>query len=258
MGLNIKNPLIFFDLETTGIDIIKDRIVEISMIKVFPDGHEEVKTRRINPEMHIPEEASAVHSIYDEDVKDEPRFREIAKSLAAFIEGCDFAGFNSNKFDVPMLAEEFLRAGVDVDMKKHKFIDVQNIFHKMEQRTLIAAYKFYCNKDLENAHSALADTRATYEVLQAQVERYEELQNDVAFLADFSSRSNNVDYAGRVVYNNKGVEVFSFGKHKGRSVEEVFREEPSYYAWIMNGDFPQYTKKVLTSIRLRMGKESLK
>ena len=258
MGLNIKNPLIFFDLETTCIDIIKDRIVEISMIKVFPDGHEEVKTRRINPEMHIPEEASAVHSIYDEDVKDEPRFREIAKSLAAFIEGCDFAGFNSNKFDVPMLAEEFLRAGVDVDMKKHKFIDVQNIFHKMEQRTLIAAYKFYCNKDLENAHSALADTRATYEVLQAQVERYEELQNDVAFLADFSSRSNNVDYAGRVVYNNKGVEVFSFGKHKGRPVEEVFREEPSYYAWIMNGDFPQYTKKVLTSIRLRMGKESLK
>ena len=251
MKLNLKNPIVFLDLETTGVDPSKDRIVEISLVKVFPDGSKEVKTRRINPEMPIPPESTAVHGISDEDVKECPRFREIAKSLASYIEGCDFGGFNSNKFDIPVLAEEFLRAGVDIDLKKRKMIDVQNIFHKMEQRTLVAAYKFYCNKDLEQAHSAEADTLATYEVLMAQLDRYAELKNDVDFLADFSSRSQFVDYAGRIIYDEKGVEVFNFGKHKGRSVAEVFREEPSYYSWMMNGDFPKYTQKVITEIRLR-------
>ena len=251
MKLNLKRPLVFFDLETTGVDTAKDRIVEISMVKVMPDGEEIVRTRLINPQMHIPEDATAVHGITDEDVKDQPTFTQIAKSLSQFIEGCDFGGFNSNRFDLPMLVEEFLRAGVDVDFKNRKFIDVQNIFHKMEQRTLVAAYKFYCNKDLTDAHSAEADTRATYEVLKAQLDRYSELQNDVAALAEFSSRGETVDYAGRIVYNDKGEEVFNFGKYKGVKVSEVFQREPSYYDWMMNGDFPLYTKKVITEIRLR-------
>ena len=251
MQLNLKNPIVFFDLETTGVDTSRDRIVEISTVKVFPNGDKEVKTRRLNPEMHIPEEATAVHGITDEDVANEPPFRAIAKSLAAYLEGCDFGGFNSNKFDVPVLMEEFLRAGVNVDFKNRKFIDVQNIFHKMEQRTLEAAYRFYCDKTLENAHSAEADTVATYEVLMAQLDRYPELQNDVSYLADFSARGQSADYAGRILYDDKGVEVFGFGKYKGRSVAEVFREEPSYYSWMMNGDFPLYTKKVITEIRLR-------
>ncbi|MBR3846675.1 MAG: 3'-5' exonuclease [Alistipes sp.] len=251
MKLNLKRPIVFFDLETTGVDTAKDRIVEISMIKIMPDGEEIVKTRRLNPEMPIPAEATAVHGITDEDVKDEPTFTQIAKSLAQFIQGCDFGGFNSNRFDLPVLVEEFLRAGVDVDLKRRRFIDVQNIFHKMEQRTLVAAYKFYCDKNLEDAHSAEADTRATYEVLKAQIERYGELQNDVDFLADFSSRGETADYAGRILYNEKGEEVFGFGKYKGRSVADVFRTEPSYYDWMMNGDFPLYTKKVITEIRLR-------
>lgn len=254
MNLNLKRPIVFFDLETTGIDLSRDRIVEISLVKISPNGDQELKTRRINPEMPIPPEATAIHRITDDDVKDCPRFKEIAKSLAQYIEGCDLGGYNSNKFDIPMLVEEFLRADVDVDLKKRKFIDVQNIFHKMEQRTLIAAYKFYCGKDLENAHSAEADIMATYEVLQAQLDRYPELQNDVDFLAGFSERGKSADYAGRIIYNDKGQEVFAFGKHKGRVVEEVFREEPSYYAWMMNGDFPRYTKKVITEIRLRSGK----
>ncbi len=251
MKLNLKRPLVFFDLETTGVDTAKDRIVEISMVKVMPDGEEIVRTRLINPQMHIPEDATAVHGITDEDVKDQPTFAQIAKSLSQFIEGCDFGGFNSNRFDLPMLVEEFLRAGVDVDFKNRKFIDVQNIFHKMEQRTLVAAYKFYCNKDLTDAHSAEADSRATYEVLKAQLDRYSELQNDVAALAEFSSRGETVDYAGRIVYNDKGEEVFNFGKYKGVKVSEVFQREPSYYDWMMNGDFPLYTKKVITEIRLR-------
>lgn len=252
MKLELKNPIIFFDLETTGVDTSKDRIVEISLVKVMPDGEQETKTRRINPEMPIPPASTAIHGITDEDVKDAPRFREVAKSLAQYIEGCDLGGFNSYKFDLPLLAEEFLRAGVDIDLKKRKMIDVQNIFHKMEQRTLVAAYKFYCDKDLQDAHSAEADTLATYEVLLAQLARYpDDLKNDVDFLADFSLRSKFVDYAGRVVYDDKGVEVFAFGKHRGRSVAEVFRKEPSYYSWIMDGDFPQYTKKVVTEIRLR-------
>ena len=251
MQLNLRNPLVFFDLETTGIDIAKDRIVEISMMKVMPNGEEIVKTRRINPGMPIPPESTAIHGITDEDVKDCPKFKEIAKSLAAQIEGCDLAGFNSNRFDIPMLAEEFLRAGVDVDLNRRKFIDVQTIFHKMEQRNLTAAYKFYCNKDLANAHSAEADTMATYEVLKAQLDRYPELENDVNFLSKYSSFTNNVDFAGRMVYNEKGQEVINFGKYKGRLVEEVLKSDPSYYAWIMNGDFPLNTKKMLTEIRLR-------
>ena len=251
MELNLKRPLVFFDLETTGVDTVNDHIVEVSMIKIMPSGEEVVRTRRINPQMHIPEQATAIHGITDEMVKDEPTFAQIAKSMAQFIEGCDFGGFNSNRFDLPMLVEEFLRAGVDVDFKRCKFIDVQNIFHKMEQRTLVAAYKFYCDKDLQDAHSAEADTRATYEVLKAQLDRYPDLQNDVASLADFSARGETVDYAGRIVYNDKGEEVFAFGKHKGRRVSDVFEQEPSYYSWMMNGDFPLYTKKVITEIRFR-------
>ena len=251
MQLNLRNPLAFFDSETTGIDIAKHRTVQISMAKEMPNGEEIVKTRRINPGMPIPPESTAIHGITDEDVKDCPKFKEIAKSLAAQIEGCDLAGFNSNRFDIPMLAAEFLRAGVDVDLNRRKFIDVQTIFHKMEQRNLTAAYKFYCNKDLANAHSAEADTMATYEVLKAQLDRYPELENDVNFLSKYSSFTNNVDFAGRMVYNEKGQEVINFGKYKGRLVEEVLKSDPSYYAWIMNGDFPLNTKKMLTEIRLR-------
>ena len=251
MNLNLKRPIIFFDLETTGVDTSRDRIVEISMVKVMPDGEEIVKTRRINPEMHIPAEATEVHHITDEDVKDCPTFKQIAKSLYQFMEGCDFGGFNSNRFDLPMLVEEFLRVGVDVDFKKRKFIDVQNIFHQMEQRTLVAAYKFYCDKDLTEAHSAEADTLATYEVLKAQLERYNNLENDVEALAKFSSRGETADYAGRIGYNDKGEEIFTFGKYKGRTVVEVFSTDPSYYTWLMNGDFPAYTKKVITEIRCR-------
>ncbi len=251
MQLKLKNPIIFFDLETTGIDISRDRIVEISLVKILVNGDKEVKTRRLNPEMHIPEEASAIHGIYDEDVKDCPTFRAVAKSLAAYMEGCDLGGYNSNRFDIPVLVEEFIRVGVDVDFKRRKFVDVQNIFHIKEKRTLEAAYRFYCDKELENAHSAEADTIATYEVLEAQLDRYPDLENDIAFLAEFSARDNCADYAGRIVYNDKGVEVFSFGKHKGRAVAEVFEREPSYYSWMMDGDFPGYTKKVITEIRLR-------
>ena len=251
MQLNLKNPIVFFDLETTGINIVKDRIVEISFVKVHPNGKEESKTRRINPEMPIPPESTAIHGITDEDVKDCPTFKEIAKSLATQIEGCDLAGYNSNRFDIPLLAEEFLRAGVDIDLNKRKFVDVQTIFHKMEQRTLSAAYKFYCNKSLENAHTAEADTMATYEVLKAQLDRYPELQNDINFLSQYSSFTNNVDFAGRMVYNDKGEEVINFGKYKGRLVEEVLKNDPGYYSWIMNGDFPLNTKKILTEIKLR-------
>jgi DNA polymerase-3 subunit epsilon len=251
MQLNLRNPIIFLDLETTGIDVSRDRIVEISLVKVLPGGDREVKTRRVNPEMPIPPEATAIHGITDDDVKDAPPFRAIAKSLASYMEGCDLGGFNSNRFDIPVLVEEFLRAGVDIDFKRRKFVDVQNIFHQKERRTLEAAYKFYCDRELENAHSAEADVIATYEVLEAQLDRYPDLQNDVAFLADFSARDNCVDYAGRIVYDDKGVEVFGFGKHKGRAVSEVFQREPTYYTWMMEGDFPAFTKKVITEIRLR-------
>ena len=251
MKLNLKRPIIFFDLETTGIDVSKDRIVEISLVKVMPDGEEIIKTRRINPEMHIPAEATEIHHITDEDVKDCPTFRQIAKSLYQFMEGCDFGGFNSNRFDLPMLVEEFLRVGVDVDFKNRRFVDVQNIFHKKEERTLVAAYRFYCNRELDAAHSAEADTLATYEVLKAQLERYNDLENDIEALAKYSTRNETADYAGRIGYNDKGEEIFLFGKYKGRTVTEVFSSDQSYYSWLMNGDFPQYTKKILTEIRCR-------
>lgn len=250
MQLNLKNPLVFFDLETTGTNITTDRIVEISYLKVMPNGEEVSKTYRVNPEMHIPEQASQVHGIYDNDVADCPTFKELAKVLAREFEGCDLAGYNSNRFDIPLLAEEFERVGVNIDLSKRKFVDVQVIFHKMEQRTLSAAYKFYCKKDLENAHSADADTRATYEVLKAQLDRYPQLQNDVAVLSEMTY-NRNVDFAGRIVYNDQDEEVFNFGKYKGMRVVDVLHRDPGYYSWIMNGDFALNTKRVLTNIRLR-------
>lgn len=252
MKLQLRNPIVFFDLETTGINIAKDKIVEISVLKISPNGKEEQRTIRVNPGMHIPEEATAIHGIRDEDVKDCPVFKNIAKELARFIEGCDLGGYNSNRFDIPLLAEEFLRAEVDFDMRKRRFVDVQTIFHKMEQRTLSAAYRFYCNKNLEDAHTAAADTMATYEVLQAQLDRYgDALQNDVDFLSKFSTQNNTVDFAGFIVYNADGVEVFNFGKNKGIPVERVLKEQPGYYAWMLNAEFPLYTKKILTEIKLR-------
>ena len=253
MKLNLKNPLVFFDLETTGVNINNDRIVEICYLKVYPNGNEESKTMRINPEMHIPEQSSDVHGIYDEDVADCPTFKEVAKVIARDIEGCDLAGFNSNRFDVPLLAEEFLRAGVDIDMSRRKFIDVQVIYHKLEQRTLSAAYKFYCDKNLEDAHTAEADTRATYEVLKAQLDRYPEaLQNDMGFLSEYSSFTRNVDFAGRMVYNEENIPTFNFGKYKGKPVEEGLRKDPGYDSWMLQGDFTLNTKQMLTRIKLGM------
>jgi len=251
MELNLKNSLAFIDLETTGINITTDRIVEISILKVDVSGGEDIITLKINPTIPIDPKSTEIHGITDEDVKDSPTFAEVAKSLVHILEGCDIAGYNSNKFDIPILAEEFLRTNVDFDLKKRKVIDVQVIFHKMEQRTLSAAYKFYCNKVLEGAHSAEVDTVATYKILKAQLDRYSQLKNDVDYLSEFSSHSKNVDFAGRLVYDEDGKEVFNFGKHKGKTVEEVFKKEPSYYNWMMNNDFPLYTKKVLTSIKLR-------
>ncbi len=251
MKLNLEKPIVFFDLETTGTNIVQDRIVEISYLKVSPNGNEDMHTRRINPEMHIPEESTAVHGITDQDVANCPTFKEIAKEVARDFEGSDIAGFNSNRFDVPLLAEEFLRAGVDIDLSRHRFIDVQVIFHKMEQRTLTAAYKLYCGKDLTDAHSADGDTRATYEVLMAQLDRYPELKNDMAFLSEFSSFTRNVDFAGRIVRNDKGQEVFNFGKYKDMPVLDVFQRDPGYYSWILQGDFSLNTKQVLTRIKLQ-------
>ena len=251
MKLNLKKPLVFFDLETTGVDICKDRIVEICYIKVFPDGSDKEYTRRINPGMHIPEEASAVHGIYDEDVKDAPLFKDVAKEIAADFEGCDVAGFNSNRFDLPLLAEEFLRAQVDIDLTRHHAIDVQVLYHKREPRTLSAAHKFYCGTEFDNAHSALADTRATYEVLKAQLDHYADMENSVEALSKESSFTRNVDFAGRLVYDDAGREVFNFGKYKGMPVAEVLRRDPSYYGWMMNGDFSLNTKQALTRIKVR-------
>jgi DNA polymerase-3 subunit epsilon len=251
MKLNLRNPLIFFDLETTGINIASDRIIELSYLKVDLNGGETSKTYLINPGIPIPPKVTAIHGIKDEDVKDSPTFNEIAKNLAREFEGCDLAGYNSTKFDIPLLAEEFLRAGVDIDLKKRKFVDVQIIFMKMEPRTLSAAYKFYCDKELEGAHGARADTLATYEVLQSQLDRYSNLKNDIASLAEFSSHNRHADFAGRIVFDDNDVEVFNFGKYKGQPVEEVLSRDPGYYGWMMNGDFPLYTKKVLTNIKLR-------
>ena len=251
MKLNLKNPIVFFDLETTGINVSSDRIVEITYLKVEPNGNKTSKTLRINPQMHIPEQASAVHGIYDQDVADCPAFRQVAASIAKDIEGCDLAGYNSINFDIPLLVEEFLRADVDVDLKKRKFVDVMVIFYKQEPRNLSAAYKFYCGKDLSNAHSSEADTMATLEILEAQLCRYGDLENTVDFLSEYSSHNKNVDYAGRIIYDDKKREIFNFGKYKGMLVVDVFQRDPSYYQWMMNGDFPLYTKKVITRLKLQ-------
>lgn len=250
MELNLKKPICFFDLETTGVNVAKDRIVEIAILKVYPNGNKESHTWRVNPEMPIPPETSAIHGITDEMVANEPTFKQLAAKVYALIKDSDLGGFNSNRFDIPLLAEELLRAEVDFDMKKALSVDVQTIFHKMEKRTLEAAYKFYCDKDLVDAHSAAADTNATYEVLKAQLDRYPDLQNDMASLADFSSHKDHVDFAGFISYNEDGHEVFSFGKYKGRLVDDILQNDPGYFGWVLNADFPLYTKKVLTRLRL--------
>ncbi len=252
MPLKLSRPIIFFDLETTGTNVTHDRIVEISTIKIMPDGAEVERTRRINPEIPIPAEATAVHHITDTDVADQPTFRQIAKSLAEMFENCDIAGFNSNRFDIPLLLEEFNRAGVAFDISKAKFIDVQTIFHKREPRNLVAAYKFYCGKDLDGAHAAANDTRATLEVLKAQLDRYSDLPTDVKGLSEYSSHTRNVDIMGRLVYDDNKVEIINFGKYKGQPAEEVLRKDPGYYSWIQQGDFPQNTKNAFARIRLRI------
>lgn len=253
--LKLERPIIFFDLETTGTNVTQDRIVEISYIKVYPDGREEKKSRRLNPEMPIPPASTAVHHITDEDVKDEPTFRQIAKSLFTIFEGCDIAGYNSNKFDVPVLMEEFGRCGINFDISGRHFIDVQNIFHKMEQRTLVAAYRFYCGAELDGAHSALADTQATYEVLLGQLKRYDELENNVEFLSKFSTIGRNVDLAGRIVLNDNDEPIFNFGRYKGKTVKEILRREPSFFDWIMQGDFPKNTKDILLQLKYKYEQE---
>ena len=268
MKLQLNRPLVFFDLETTGLNIATDRIVEISYYKLFPDASSQCKTYRVKPtelkpdpnaigstievQMHISEGASAVHGIYDQDLVDCPTFKEIAPEIAEVLQDSDIAGYNSNHFDIPLLAEEFLRVGINIDIKNKKMIDVFTIFQRNEPRNLSAAYRFYCNKNLEDAHSAAADTHATYEVLKAQLDHYPDvLENDVKFLSEYSCYSKNVDFAGRIVYNEQGIEVFNFGKYKGISVEEVLLKDPGYYGWILNGDFTLNTKNVLTKIKLR-------
>lgn len=252
MQLNLQRPIIFFDLETTGTNVTHDRIVEISIIKVLPGGEEVERTRRINPEMPIPAEATAVHHITDEDVAGQPTFKQIAKSLADMFSDCDIAGFNSNRFDIPLLLEEFHRAGITLDMSKTRLVDVQTIYHKLEPRNLSAAYRYYCGKNLEDAHSASADTRATLEVLKAQLDKYSELVNDVKALSEFSSHGRNVDFAGRLVYNDDNKEVINFGKYKGQLAEEVLARDPGYYSWVQQGDFQQNTKDCFARVRLRI------
>ncbi len=264
MQLNLTRPIIFFDLETTGVNVVTDRIVEIGTLKVLTDGTTEIKNIRINPTIPIPKEVTAIHGISDEDVKDCPTFISIAKTLNQYMHNCDLAGYNSNKFDIPLLVEEFLRADINFDLKGRRLVDVQNIFHKMEQRTLSAAYKFYCSKEHINAHSAEADTIATYEILLSQLDKYKDteyknhagklskpIQNDIQSLYEFSFNSKNADLVGHIVFNEKGVEVFNFGKHKGKAVEEIFTKEGSYYDWMMKSDFPLSTKNVITAIKLR-------
>jgi DNA polymerase-3 subunit epsilon len=249
--LQLKRPLVILDLETTGVNVGSDRIVEMAMVKLHPSGERKTWSFRVNPTIPIPAESTAVHGISDDDVRNEPTFAAMAQEILAFLGGSDLAGYNSNKFDIPLLIEEFTRVSVHFDINSRKLIDVQNIFHKMEQRTLVAAYKFYCEKDLTAAHSAAADAEATLDVLLAQVERYDALRNDVDFLSEFSSVQRNVDLAGRIIRNEKGEEVFNFGKHKGKRVTEVFRTDTSYYDWMMKGDFPTNTKNVITQIRLK-------
>ena len=251
MELKLTKPIVFFDLETTGINIAKDRIVEISILKVFPNGNKESKTWLVNPEIEIPKEVVAIHGITNEKVVTEPTFKELAKEISKLIEGCDLAGFNSNRFDIPLLAEEMLRAEIDFDMKNRVAVDVQVIFHKKEQRTLSAAYKFYCGKDLEGAHSAEADTNATYEILKAQLDKYEDLDNDIKFLNEYSSHNKRADFAGFITFNEDDEEVFTFGKYKGQRVADILEKDKGYYSWIQKSDFPLFTKKVLTAIKLR-------
>ena len=249
MNLKLTKPLAFFDLETTGLNIATDRIVEISIVKIMPNGDKEIKTKLINPTIPISKESVAIHGIKDDDVKEKATFKEVSNELNDFINDCDLAGYNSNRFDIPLLAEEFLRAGINFDVASRKLVDVQNIFHKKEQRTLVAAYKFYCDKDLTNAHSAEADTTATYEILEAQIAKYDDIKSDTDFLSEFSQMTKNVDLLGRFIYNDKNIAIFNFGKHKGKPVTEVLEKEPGYYGWMMNGDFPLYTKKVLKEIK---------
>ena len=251
MELKLKKPICFFDLETTGVNVSKDRIVEISILKVFPNGNKESFTWRVNPEMKIPPVTTAIHGISDEMVLNEPTFKILAPKVYELIKDSDLGGFNSNRFDIPLLAEELLRAEIDFDLKKNQAVDVQTIFHKMEKRTLEAAYKFYCNKDLTNAHSAEADTLATYEVLKAQLDKYGDLENDMDYLATFSAHQNFADFAGFIGYNKEGKEIITFGKHKGKEVEGLFKTEPGYFSWIQNADFPNYTKKVLRDLKMR-------
>ncbi|WP_435625089.1 exonuclease domain-containing protein [Flagellimonas sp.] len=250
MELNLSKPICFFDLETTGTNVASDRIVEISILKIFPNGNKESKTWLVNPEMPIPPEVVEVHGISNEKVANEPTFKQLSKEIYKMIKDSDLAGFNSDRFDIPLLAEEMLRADVDFDMKHMVSVDVQTIFHKMEKRTLSAAYKFYCDKELTDAHSAAADTEATYEVLKAQLERYPELENNVKKLSEFTTRKQSLDFAGFIGVNKQKEPIFTFGKHKGKTVDEVLAAEPGYFGWILNADFPLYTKKVLTQIKL--------
>ncbi|HLT65520.1 MAG TPA: 3'-5' exonuclease [Flavobacterium sp.] len=251
MELKLNRPICFFDLETTGIDVARDRIVEISILKVFPNGNKESKTWLVNPGISIPEHATAVHGITNEKVANEPTFKELAPQIFAMIKDSDLAGFNSDRFDIPLLAEEMLRAEIDFDMKNRVSVDVQTIFHKKEERTLSAAYKFYCGKTLDNAHSAAADTNATYEIFVSQLQRYDDLPKDIKELSVYTSRKKSVDFAGFIALNEDGQEIFTFGKHKGALVDDVLEREPGYFGWIQNADFPLYTKKVLTAIKLR-------
>jgi len=254
MELNLIKPIVFFDLETTGINIAIDKVVEISILKVFPNGNKESKTWLVNPEIQIPKETSDIHGITNKKVVTEPTFKELAPKINEMIADSDLAGFNSNRFDIPLLAEELMRAGIDFDMKNRKAIDVQVIFHKKEQRTLGAGYQFYCGKELEGAHGAEADTNATYEILLAQLDKYEDIGNTVDALSEFSTHGKRADFAGFILMNDKDQEIFSFGKYKGRTVEEVLKENPGYNNWIQNADFPLYTKKVLKEIKERMSK----
>ncbi len=248
--LQLTKPLAFIDLETTGINLATDRIIEIAIVKVLPDGKRSIKRKLINPQIAIPKQSSDLHGITNEMVKDAPIFKEVAHELKQMLDGCDIAGYNSNRFDIPMLVEEFLRAEVDFDMKGRRLLDVQNIFHKMEQRTLSAAYKFYCNKVLDGAHSAEIDATATHEILIAQLQRYPDLGTSVESVLKLIGEETIVDFARRFIMEN-GVEIFNFGKYKGRPVAEVLKVEPQYYDWMMKGDFPQYTKQKLTEIRTR-------
>lgn len=251
MELKLHKPICFFDLETTGTDVVKDRIVEISILKVFPNGNKESKTWLVNPTIPIPAQATAVHGISNEKVANEPTFKDLAKQVYNMIKDADLAGYNSDRFDIPLLAEEMLRADVDFNLGNRVTVDVQTIFHKMEKRTLGAAYQFYCKKNLDDAHSAEADTNATYEILKAQLDHYDELENNIKSLSDFTARKRSADFAGFIVFNDDQEEVFSFGKHKNRKVVDIMEEEPGYFGWILNADFPLYTKKVLTAIKLR-------